>query len=122
MAIGPDLMRTSMDMLILSTLSEESTYGYQLLKRIRQASVDMFKVHAGTMYAALYRLEGLGAVESQWSTTEGRPRKWYHITDKGQKKLAEETRQWHQYIQRSARHLQPILDQLQLGPIAPQPE
>lgn len=96
--MGPDLLRGSLDLMVLSVLAQSSTYGYQLQQSLRDASRDLVQVQAGTLYPLLHRLEADGLIRSRWDDTTGRRRKWYELTRAGQKQLATQTRQWDQYV------------------------
>ena len=96
--MGPDLLRGSLDLMVLSLLARGSTYGYQLQQSLREASGDLVQVQAGTLYPLLHRLEADGLIHSQWDDSTGRRRKWYELTKKGQKQLATQADQWDQYV------------------------
>jgi len=94
-----DLMRGSLDLMVLAVLDRETQYGYNIQKQIREASGDKVKMSAGTMYPLLHRLEGDKLIRSRWDASSGRRRKWYEITAKGKKRLAKQATQWNQYAQ-----------------------
>ncbi len=95
---GPDLLRGSLDLMVLSILSRGSTYGYDLQQKLRDASRDLVQVQAGTLYPLLHRLESDGHIRSKWDNTEGRKRKWYELTAAGKKRLVAQAREWDQYV------------------------
>ncbi|MFO0918103.1 MAG: PadR family transcriptional regulator [Planctomycetaceae bacterium] len=95
---GPDLLRGSLDLMVLSILSRGSTYGYDLQQKLRDASRDLVQVQAGTLYPLLHRLESDGYIRSKWDNTEGRKRKWYELTPPGKKRLVAQAREWDQYV------------------------
>lgn len=86
------------DMLVLKLLEREEKYGYQLIYEMSKKSRDVFQLKEGTLYPILYRLEEEGFVVSQWSEPEGKQvaRKYYKITEKGQKALQEISDIWKQ--------------------------
>lgn len=95
---GPDLLRGSLDLMVLSILSSGSTYGYELQQRLRDASRELVQVQAGTLYPLLHRLEADGLIRSKWDAGEGRKRKWYELTAAGRKRLVAQAREWDQYV------------------------
>ena len=85
-------------LLVLSLLGKEDMYGYQMIAALESKFDSTFAMKEGTLYPILRALENEGAVESYQTATEGgRKRKYYHLTNKGQKQLAAETAQWRKY-------------------------
>ena len=95
---GPELLRGSLDLMVLSVLAGGATYGYQLQQRLRDASRELVQVQAGTLYPLLHRLEADGLIRSRWDDSTGRRRKWYELTAAGKRQLAAQTHQWDQYV------------------------
>jgi PadR family transcriptional regulator, regulatory protein PadR len=95
---GPDLLRGSLDLMVLSVLANGSTYGYDLQQRLQQASDQLVKLQAGTLYPVLHRLEAEGLIDSRWEATTGRKRKWYDLTATGRQRLAAEAAEWDRYV------------------------
>ena len=95
MHIDKDLVAASATPLVLAILEDGETYGYAILKRVRELSGGELEWTDGMLYPLLHRLRRLGYVTTEWRTpTEGRRRKYYAITDDGQLALAEHQRQW----------------------------
>ena len=95
MSINKDLVAASSTPLVLAILAEGDSYGYAILKRVRELSGGALEWTDGMLYPVLHRLERAGHIESQWDTAEsGRRRKYYRITEAGRKHLADERRQW----------------------------
>jgi len=96
MRIDKDLVAASATPLVLGLLAEdESSYGYAILKRIRELSDGNMEWTDGMLYPLLHRLERLGQVKSSWQTSdEGRRRKHYSLTEAGREALADRQRQW----------------------------
>lgn len=95
MQIDKDLVAASATPLVLAILAEGDTYGYALLKRVRELSDGELEWTDGMLYPLLHRLHRLGLVTSEWQVPpEGRRRKYYAITDAGRAALAEHKRQW----------------------------
>jgi DNA-binding PadR family transcriptional regulator len=95
MEINKDLIAASSTPIVLSILAEGDSYGYAILKRVRDLSGGCLEWTDGMLYPVLHRLERLGHVEARWEVAEsGRRRKYYCITPGGRAQLAEERRQW----------------------------
>jgi PadR family transcriptional regulator, regulatory protein PadR len=95
MEISKDLMAASSTPIVLAILTEGDSYGYAILKRVRELSGGRMEWTDGMLYPVLHRLERLGFVEARWEVAEsGRRRKYYRITPGGRAQLAEERRQW----------------------------
>jgi PadR family transcriptional regulator, regulatory protein PadR len=95
MEINKDLVAASSTPLVLAILAEEPSYGYAILKRIRELSGGRMEWTDGMLYPVLHRLERLGHIAARWEIAEsGRRRKYYRITRQGRAQLAEERRQW----------------------------
>ena len=85
-----------LDMLVLRLLRSEAKYGYQIIQEMKEKSEEIFLLKDGTLYPILYRLEDDNLVVSKWSEAEGKqvPRKYYEITEEGQKTLSEIETVW----------------------------
>ncbi len=90
-----DLLRGTLDLLILRTLELQPLHGLGLADRIRQVSRGTFLVPAGSLFPALHRLEQRGWIEGQWTANDaGRRIKTYRLTTGGRRQLSQERRQW----------------------------
>jgi DNA-binding PadR family transcriptional regulator len=94
MHIDKDLVAASSTPLVLAILAERESYGYAILKRIRELSAGNLEWSDGMLYPLLHRLARLEYVTTTWRTGEGRRRRYYAITEKGRAALAEQQRQW----------------------------
>jgi DNA-binding PadR family transcriptional regulator len=95
MDISKDLVAASSTPLVLAILAEEDSYGYAILKRVRELSGGRMEWTDGMLYPVLHRLERLGHIAARWEKSDsGRRRKYYGITVEGTAQLAEERRQW----------------------------
>lgn len=92
-----DLLRGSLDLMVLSVLNDGSKYGYLIQKQIREASGERVKLQAGTLYPLLHRLEEDKLIRSRWDESSGRNRKWYEITAAGKHRLQKQTQEWKDY-------------------------
>ncbi|MGH8911901.1 MAG: PadR family transcriptional regulator [Acidimicrobiia bacterium] len=95
MHIDKDLVAASATPIVLAILAEAESYGYAILKRVRELSEGELQWTDGMLYPLLHRLRRLGYVTTEWRTPpEGRRRRYYAITDDGRAALAEQQRQW----------------------------
>ena len=86
------------ELVVLHLLSCEDMYGYQMIAELEKKFDHTFSMKEGTLYPILKALENEGAVESyQQETPSGRKRKYYHLTQRGKKQLAEEAEHWRTY-------------------------
>jgi DNA-binding PadR family transcriptional regulator len=93
--IDKDLVAASATPLVLAILAEGESYGYALLKRVRELSGGELEWTDGMLYPLLHRLGRLGYVTTEWRPSpEGRRRNYCAITDAGRAALAEQRRQW----------------------------
>ncbi len=95
---GPDLLRGSLDLMVLSVLAHGSTYGYDLQQKLLAASNELVQLQAGTLYPLLHRLEADKLIRSRWEASTGRKRKWYEITAAGKQRLKTQTAEWDRYV------------------------
>jgi transcriptional regulator len=90
-----EVLKGTLDMLILKVVALGAIHGYAISQRIQQISRDFFQVQQGSLYPALHRLEDRGWVQAEWRQTEtGREAKFYSLTRKGRKQLEAEVRNW----------------------------
>jgi PadR family transcriptional regulator PadR len=90
-----DLPQGTLDLLILKAVALEAMHGWAISERLQQISDDAIQVQQGSLYPALHRLERRGWVKAKWAISEhNRRAKYYELTSKGRKRLAEETTQW----------------------------
>ena len=94
-----ELLRGTLALLILQTLSDGPLHGYGIASAIRQSTHDKLQVQDGVLYPALKKLEAEGLVESGWGYTDsGREARWYELTPKGRKRLKAERALWEEYV------------------------
>jgi PadR family transcriptional regulator, regulatory protein PadR len=90
-----DLMKGTLDLLVLKTLELEPRHGVGVADRIAQITKGTFVVKPGSLFPALHRLEAEGFTKGEWSETpEGRRAKYYRITAAGQRQLSTEKKNW----------------------------
>jgi PadR family transcriptional regulator PadR len=90
-----DLLQGTLDMLILKIVALAPVHGYGISQRIRQISKEVLQVQQGSLYPALHRLEKRGWLLAEWGESgNGRQAKFYKLSAKGRKQLAEEESNW----------------------------
>lgn len=90
-----DLLRGTLDLLILKAVSLGPQHGYGVLLRIQQLSQGNLQIEQGSLYPALYRLEHKGFIASEWGESENnRKAKFYTLTPAGKRQLRLETESW----------------------------
>ncbi|MEZ6049430.1 MAG: helix-turn-helix transcriptional regulator [Planctomycetaceae bacterium] len=92
------LMRGSLDLMILAILDREPQYGYSIQQKLREASAEKVDLKAGTLYPILHRLESEKLIRSKWDESSARKRKWYELTKTGHKRLQQQAQTWHAYV------------------------
>lgn len=103
-----DLLRDTLDMLILRTLSRGEMHGYDIAEYIEERSEEVLRVEEGALYPALHRLEVRGLLTAEWGVSDNNRRaKYYRLTGAGRKQLAEETAHWNRMATAIARILEP---------------
>lgn len=94
-----DVLRGTLDLLVLKTLTLEPMHGWGISQRIQQFSNGGLDVNQGSLYPALQRLEQKGWIESEWHATENNRRaKYYKLTTSGRRALGQETASWRRYV------------------------
>lgn len=93
------LRKGSTPLLVLSILSNEKMYGYQIMRELEKRSEGYFTMTAALLYPALHQLEKEGLLRSEWQAGQGkRKRKYYSITSKGRKSLENTNKEWKMFI------------------------
>ncbi len=91
-------IKSSGQLLLLSLLQSKDMYGYEMIEALRLRSENIFDLKEGTLYPLLHRLENQKFLKSYTQkTSDNRQRKYYQITKKGLKVLAEEKESWEAY-------------------------
>jgi PadR family transcriptional regulator PadR len=95
MRIERELMRGAGPVAVLKLLSLRPMYGYELVENLAQRTQGVLDMGQATLYPMLYNLEAKGLIRAAWEQADsGRDRKYYHLTDRGRKRLAEDIAQW----------------------------
>jgi len=100
-----DLLRGTLDLLILKTLQLGPLHGVAIAERIKQVTGGTFQVQAGSLFPALHRLEADDLIAGEWDVKDGRRTKSYALTASGKRQLAAETKQWERAAAAMARVL-----------------
>jgi PadR family transcriptional regulator PadR len=102
-----DLLQGTLALLVLKTLARGPLHGYGITLHIQMVSKDFLRVEEGSLYPALHRMEQDGWVSAEWGISENNRRaRYYRLTAKGRKQLAEEEENWEQLTQAVAHVLQ----------------
>lgn len=95
--VGSEMLKGTLDMMILRTLVVGDAHGHTIAKVIERSSEDVLEVEQGSLYPALHRLENRGWVKSYSGTSENnRKAKFYRLTTAGRRQLTVETNRWRQ--------------------------
>jgi len=103
------LIKGSIDSLLLCLISQQPMYGYQINKELERRSQGYFKFKEGTLYPALHRLEKAGLILGKWQSLPGeRHRRYYYITNKGNRVLVAKMDQWRDFLAAMNLIIQPV--------------
>lgn len=103
--ISKNLTAASTKPIVLAILKQGNSYGYLIIKKIKEISGGEMEYSDGMLYPVLHRLEKEGMIQSKWTMDGGtRPRKYYEITELGKQELVAEKAQW--------KHVNSVLDTL----------
>lgn len=93
--VNKEMMKGSTEILLLSLIEKEDLYGYEIAKRLKEKSNNLYSMGEGTLYPALQRLEKQKLIKSYWGDSEsGGRRKYYSITEEGKKELSGKLDEW----------------------------
>lgn len=96
-----------LDLLLLSALATEGRHGWGVIEHVRRTSGGRFDYPEGTIYPALHRLEQDGLLRSKWSQVDGRRRRVYGLTRRGERALAGRRKEWNEF----ARGIRAVIEQ-----------
>jgi PadR family transcriptional regulator PadR len=107
-----DLLRGTLDLLILRTLLQGRSHGHAVAKHIQRTSEELLQVETGSLYPALYRLEAKGWIAASWELSDkGKRARYYRITPAGRKQLASEHSKWDAFARAMALLLKPTTEE-----------
>lgn len=89
-----EMMKGSIDLLLLSLIEHRDLYGYEMGKILKQISNDTYEMSEGTLYASLKRMERKQWIQSYWKEIGSGKRKYYYITDDGRQELLRKRKNW----------------------------
>ena len=93
-----DLLRGTLDMLVLKAVEQKTMHGYDIARVIEVATDDVLRVEEGSLYPALHRMERRGWIAASWGRSDNNRRaKFYDLTDAGRDQLGVESAQWTRY-------------------------
>jgi transcriptional regulator len=103
-----DVLQGTLDLLVLRALRTAPMHGYNILDWLKRTTDGELRIEDAALYPALHRLEARAFIRSEWGVSEnGRRAKYYELTRKGSRKLAQETATWERYASLMARVLGP---------------
>jgi PadR family transcriptional regulator PadR len=95
-----NLMKGTLDVLILNALADGPLHGYQVVAWIREVTNDALRIEDGALYTSLHRMEERGWLQPEWGVSpKGRRAKYYSLTKRGRKQLASGKRSWTEYAE-----------------------
>jgi transcriptional regulator len=90
-----DVLQGTLALLVLKTLERGAMHGYGITLHIQRVSSEVLRVEEGSLYPALHRMEQDGWISAAWGVSENNRRaRYYQLTAKGRKQLAEEEKNW----------------------------
>ena len=93
-----DTLQGTLDLLVLKTLARGAQHGYGITCHILAASEYQLRVEEGSLYPALRRMESAGLIKAEWKRSENNRRaRYYQLTKKGAKRLAQEMQSWEEH-------------------------
>lgn len=106
-----ELLQGTLDLLILKTLAIGAAHGHTIAHAIARQSEAVLQVEHGSLYPALHRLEDRGWIVSDWGTSDNNRRaRFYRLTPKGRRQLANQTSRWDEIVRAVNRILRPATD------------
>lgn len=95
-----ELLRGTLDMLILRSLEREPKHGYGIAKWLEETSRGHLQIEQGSLYPALYRMEEKGWIRARWGLTDlGRRAKFYSLSTEGEERLKAERDGWERMVE-----------------------
>ncbi|HEV2181306.1 MAG TPA: PadR family transcriptional regulator [Gemmatimonadaceae bacterium] len=93
-----DVLRGTIELLVLKTLALTPMHGWGIGQRIQQISQGVLEVNQGSLYPALQRLEHQGLIQSEWGPSDANRRaRYYRLTAAGRRALGNETESWRRF-------------------------
>ena len=95
--MGRERVKGHLDLLVLAVLQRGPAHGYEVIAELKRRSEGGFDLPEGTVYPALHRLEREGLLASDWGEQDGRRRRVYRLTTRGEKALAQRSDDWRRF-------------------------
>lgn len=96
--IQRELLKGTLELMVLTLLEREPMYGYQIVKEVRSRSAEVLHLKEGSLYPALHRLEQAGLIEGYWQQrSDGADRRYYRITEGGRRAAAAQRDTWRRF-------------------------
>ena len=93
--VSRELIAASSEPMILSILAQEENYGYAIIQKVRLCSREQIRWTDGMLYPVLHRMESRGLIKARWGDAQAGPRrKYYRLTSKGKRCLAQQREEW----------------------------
>ena len=100
--IRGDTLRGHLETMVLSILERGDAHGFEMIRILEERGSGLLHLKEGTLYPALYRLEGAGLIEGQWESNDqrrrGARRRVYRLTRKGKGELARRRESWRDFV------------------------
>jgi PadR family transcriptional regulator len=93
-----EALKGHLDALILAVLAGGPLHGYAIIEELKRRSAGDLSLPEGTVYPALHRLEAAGLLASSWSEGEGRRRRVYTLTRRGERELGARRGEWRDFV------------------------
>jgi PadR family transcriptional regulator, regulatory protein PadR len=94
----PEVLKGHVDALILAVVADAPMHGYAIIEELKRRSGGSLSLPEGTVYPALHRLEAAGLLSSAWSHGEGRRRRVYELTRRGERELGVRRGEWREFV------------------------
>ena len=95
-----DLLRGTLDVLVLKTLAWGPRHGYDVARWIRETSGEALRIEEGALYTALHRMEARGWIAAEWGVSDNNRRaKYYRLTTAGRQQLGRQSAAWTRYAE-----------------------
>jgi PadR family transcriptional regulator PadR len=105
--LNSNLLRGTLDLLVLRALRAGPRHGYAILEWIERAVAPALLVEEGTLYPALHRLEDEGLIRASWGASENnRKAKFYSLTRRGENRAMADANAWRAYADKVLRALE----------------
>jgi PadR family transcriptional regulator PadR len=93
-----ETLKGHLDPLILAVVAGGPLHGYAIIEELKRRSGGALALPEGTVYPALHRLEAAGLLDSAWSAGDGRRRRVYELTRRGERELGVRRGEWHEFV------------------------